>query len=89
MSNSPLPVIAHAGLLEDATRTHPCVLPDGTDTAPRHLSCSYCGVGDGAQLAQQTEPPAAPTPLPEGPVNLLVRVDGQSQCHPAVVAGGA
>ncbi len=88
MSNSPLPVIAHAGLLEDATSTHPCVLPDGTATAPRHLSCSYCGVGDGAQLAQQTEPPAAPVPLPEGPVNLLVRVDGRQQSHPAIVAGG-
>ena len=88
MNHSTLPVIAHAGLLEDSAHTHPCVLPEGSTAAPRHISCSYCGVGDGARITLQTEQAAAQEPLPEGPVSVTVRVDGSKQSYSAVVIQG-
>jgi ferredoxin-NADP reductase/anaerobic selenocysteine-containing dehydrogenase len=69
-------------------QTHPCGLPEGSTTAPRHISCSYCGVGDGAQITLQTEQAAENEPLPEGPVSLTVRMDGRKQSYNAVVARG-
>lgn len=88
MNNATLPTIAHAGLLEDLGHTHPCVLPDGGAEVPRHLSCSFCGVGDGARLTLEAESPPAQEPLPEGSLHLSLRVDGRQQTHVAQVTSG-
>ena len=88
MSNANLPVIAHAGLLEDTLQTHPCVLPVGGGVVPRHISCSFCGIGDGSQVTVQAEPVAGEAPLPEGEVNVTVRADGRRQNYPASVLQG-
>ena len=63
-------------------------MPEGTDTAPRHISCSFCGVGDGAQITLQTEPATGYDALPEGPLSLTVSLDGGKQSYTALVLNG-
>ncbi len=74
-----LPTIAHAGMLPDLHHTHPCMLdPDSQTEPPRHISCSFCGVGDGASIVCETEDGPSTAPLPPGPAQLRLRRDGRN-----------
>ncbi len=51
LNHNHLPVIEHAGVLEDLTHIPGFLLPDGTDNQTRgRYSCSFCGVGDSSIL---------------------------------------
>ena len=92
MNHDHLPVIEHAGVLEDLTHPPGYLLPDGTDnqTQGGRYSCSFCGVGDsGILVAKHAASAPVGEPLTAGdgileidrfgkPVQLkaLVREDG-------------
>src|SRR5690349_4078600 len=66
MTAAPVPTIEHAGALEDLTRMPGYLMPGHRRgrPLPGHVSCSYCGVGDGGVL--QTIASSGPEPLPQG-----------------------
>ena len=54
-----VPTLDHAGLMEDLTETPRYVMPEHEASVPQmgKLSCSFCGVGDGATLERVPETP--------------------------------
>ena len=56
-----LPVIDHAGMLEDLFETPPYVLPNHERGKPQLglISCSYCGVGDSGVFGTEEPPETA------------------------------
>ena len=67
-----LPVIDHAGMLEDLFETPPYVLPNHERGQPQLglISCSYCGVGDSGIFGSEDPPEEVgslvPTPDEQG-----------------------
>lgn len=60
-----LPVIDHAGMLEDLFETPPFVMPNHERGKPQLglISCSYCGVGDSGVFGVE-QPAPAPVAVP-------------------------
>lgn len=53
-----VPTIEHAGMLEDLRFTPAYIDPEHRQGTPQvgHVSCSYCGVGDGGKFEGQEQP---------------------------------
>jgi ferredoxin-NADP reductase len=100
LNNDHLPVIEHAGVLEDLSETPGFLVPEAAPPVAQNgrYSCSFCGVGDSGMLTSKRAdtPAVAPAPPPGDaifeverfgkPVKLSARVnnDGSIQVTSAV-----
>lgn len=75
MNHDHLPVIEHAGVLEDLMNMPGFLLPEGSDAQAQggRYSCGFCGVGDSGTLtAKRAEYAPAEEPMPAGDGSLEV-----------------
>jgi hypothetical protein len=81
-----LPVIEHAGVLEDLIQIPGFLLPEGSDARAQggRYSCSFCGVGDsGIVVSKRTDPAPAEQAKAAGPGFLEVNrigIPARLQC---------
>ncbi|MCG8462741.1 MAG: hypothetical protein MI919_41175, partial [Holophagales bacterium] len=78
VGTSSLPVIDHAGQLEDLLETPRYLIPGHEPGTAKvgHISCSYCGVGDGGVFrGADQDSPGAPS---AGEGTFTVRLKGES-----------